>query len=171
LTNFFQSIGLVRTSTPIIFSKFVQPAPINRRYILGGNVNATVAGFGAFDPSIDLNRNPPSELFPSEVLRYINTRIITHNDCSFRAGMYNMANIGGNINPIIHPTSHICTLNTGNSGTCVGDSGSMLISNGMIVGVVVSGVRPCAQSANAPDIFARVSSYANWIDSYINDLN
>jgi secreted trypsin-like serine protease len=46
----------------------------------------------------------------------------------------------------------------------------MLISNGRIVGVVASGVRICAQSDAAPDIYVRVSNYISWIEGYIREL-
>lgn len=47
----------------------------------------------------------------------------------------------------------------------------MLIANGQAVGVVVSGVRLCAQGRGAPDIYTRVSTYIDWIDGYISDLS
>ena len=53
----------------------------------------------------------------------------------------------------------------------IGDSGSMLLANGEVVGVVVSGVRLCGQVDAAPDIYTRVSSYISWIEGYIHDLN
>ena len=47
----------------------------------------------------------------------------------------------------------------------------MLIANGEAVGVVVSGVRLCAQVDAAPDIYTRISSFIGWIENYIIDLN
>ncbi|KAG5666500.1 hypothetical protein PVAND_014524 [Polypedilum vanderplanki] len=104
-------------------------------------------------------------------LQYMETQIITHNDCSRRAAIFAALYPRDVVKPIIHPTSHICTLQPRGIGLCFGDSGSMLVANGQAVGVIVSGVRLCAQANAAPDIYTRVSSYADWIDGYINDLN
>ena len=53
----------------------------------------------------------------------------------------------------------------------LGDSGSLLIANGEAVGVVVSGVRLCAQVDAAPDIYTRISSFIGWIESYTHEIN
>lgn len=131
-----------------------------------------MAGFGAYDPRININ-SPDTlvNMTMSEHLQYMDTTIITHNDCSTRTMLFNARNPNHIIQPIIHPTSHLCTLSARGVGLCFGDSGSMLIANGQAVGVVVSGVRICAQDHRAPDIYIRISSYISWIERFINDLS
>jgi len=45
----------------------------------------------------------------------------------------------------------------------------MLLANGQVVGIAVATMWPCANGL--PDIFTRVSSFTDWIDGYIYDLN
>jgi len=45
----------------------------------------------------------------------------------------------------------------------------MLLANGQVVGIVVAGIWSCANAL--PDIYTRVSSFTDWIDDYIYDLN
>ncbi|KAG5666502.1 hypothetical protein PVAND_014526 [Polypedilum vanderplanki] len=164
----WHDIAVIKTDVPIVYNEFVQPIAIGHRHIIG-NIQATVAGFGAFDPSIDLNF-PLEDLVMADRLKYIETQIITFNDCSRRANIFNTIN-PFYLNLFVHPTSHICTLQPRGIGVCFGDSGSMLIANGVVVGVTASGIRLCAQAHAAPDIFARVSTYAVWVENEIQDLN
>jgi trypsin len=62
---------------------------------------------------------------------------------------------------------HICTYGGRNVGVCTFDSGSPVVSNGQLVGVV-GFVIPCA--LGFPDWGPRVSSYSRWINSHIRHL-
>ncbi|XP_070501763.1 chymotrypsin-1-like [Chironomus tepperi] len=167
ISNWFD-IGLIKTTTRIIFNEFVQPIPLGRRRI-NGNTRAILAGFGAYSPNITID-SPATDLVMSRHLQYMPTTIISHNECNIRTAFFNALNPFYLIKPFIHPTSHICTVQPA-SGLCFGDSGSLLIANGEAVGVVVSGVRLCAQVDAAPDIYTRVSSFIGWIESYIHELD
>lgn len=112
------SIGLMKTKLPIIFNQYVKPYPINRRYI-GGNVPVTLAGFGATDPELSVLSNLTHTMM-SQKLQYMETRTITFNQCSIRAGLHNVMNIFYPWKPIIHPTSHLCTLQEKGTGLCFG---------------------------------------------------
>lgn len=91
----------------------------------------------------------------SENLQYMHTRILTHQECRRRANFFNTIGVTYPFNIYIHPTSHICSLQPRGIGLCFGDSGSMLIANGEAVGVVVSGIRLCAQAEGAADVYTR----------------
>lgn len=54
----------------------------------------------------------------------------------------------------------ICTFGAHGNGMCMGDSGGPLVVNNRVIGAVSWGI-PCAQGR--PDVFARVSSHAQWI--------
>ncbi|KAL7011868.1 hypothetical protein ACKWTF_014498 [Chironomus riparius] len=166
-SNWFD-IGLLKTTTKIIFNEFVRPIPLGRRRITG-SFQAIAAGFGAYSPNITID-SPASEWVMSRHLQYMPATIISHNECNIRTSFFNALNPFYLIKPIIHPTSHFCTIQPA-SGLCFGDSGSMLIADGEAVGVVVSGVRLCGQVDAAPDIYTRISSFTGWIDSYTNELN
>lgn len=133
--------------TDIIFSQHVQPIRLNRDHIFFPTP-ATLCGFG--HASTNLN-----QVRASDRLQFKDTTILTSADCTTRV------NNARAFNPTIYP-GHICTLAGRGIGGCYGDSGSPLVANGGIVGVVSFGL-PCAQGV--PDILARVSHYLRWIDT------
>jgi len=58
---------------------------------------------------------------------------------------------------------HVCSgVPEGGKGQCSGDSGGPLYGNGKQVGVVSWSVKPCT-IRGYPGVFARVSSYVDWI--------
>lgn len=59
----------------------------------------------------------------------------------------------------IFPTT-LCTYKRSGLGSCFGDSGGPLVTNRTLVGLVSWGV-PCARGK--PDMFTRVSEYADWV--------
>lgn len=90
-------------------------------------------------------------------LQTLQTRILTNQDC--RDG---------------HPDyseyifdNKICTLTQVGQGICMGDSGGPLVVGNYVVGIP-SWVVPCAQGI--PDVYARVSSFGDWINGYVNEL-
>lgn len=148
------SIGLVQTTT-ITFNQFVRPIPLQRRNFIFGS-RATLSGHGHY--STDL-----TNIRVSDHLQYKNTNIMSNFECqmgSVIAGIFNPE-----YRPIIYP-GHICTLVQRGIGGCFGDSGSPLVANGAVVGVVSFGLS-CARGA--PDILIRVSHYIDWIDSQMGN--
>lgn len=51
---------------------------------------------------------------------------------------------------------------TGRPSACVGDSGSPLTKNDVVIGVVSWGVQPCG-TPNSAAVYTRVSAFTNWI--------
>jgi hypothetical protein len=82
------------------------------------------AGFGAYFPNITIN-SPPSDLVMSRHLQYMPTTIISHNECNIRTAFFNALNPFYIVKPIIHPTSHICTVQP-TSGLCFGEKFSKI---------------------------------------------
>lgn len=56
---------------------------------------------------------------------------------------------------------------SGGVGTCVLDSGSPLLQNDTIVGVVSWGVVPCG-IVGAPSVYTKVSAYIDFINQYVD---
>lgn len=54
----------------------------------------------------------------------------------------------------------LCAMSRKNQGACLLDSGSPLVANGQLIGVV-SWVKYCA--LGVPDGYARISSFVDWI--------
>lgn len=160
----------------------MQPAQISRDFITRGQaivagktliprVNSNeireikFPGFGATDmfpgdpqaPSGD-----PNAVEMSYTLQWIQLNVITNLNCNLRIAL---RLINGDI-PLITTGTQLCTYNFASQGVCYGDSGSGLLVNNEVIGVVSRGILPCARGY--PDIFTRVSEYADWIESYIN---
>lgn len=155
------SIGLLKTDRPFEFNQFVRPIPLVRRRILGNGL-ATVSGFGL----TWLNRDWTNATAP-ETLQFLRLQTITNLECSIKSQLLGPLE-PRYVTPIIY-SGHICSQTPRGVGTCFGDSGSPLINRDGVIGVVVSGVLVCARGA--PDIYIRVSTYFNWIDSYIWNLS
>lgn len=68
---------------------------------------------------------------------------------------------GANIND-----DHVCTYKNKSSGLCAGDSGAPLVNNKRLIGVFSWSVS-CGK--DNPDVFLRISSYADWIESVITN--
>ena len=64
-------------------------------------------------------------------------------------------------------TSSLCTMNKRGEGSCKGDSGGPLVANDKLIGIVSWGFL-CA--LGAPDVFARVSEFNDWIIRTMADV-
>lgn len=58
----------------------------------------------------------------------------------------------------------------GGISACSGDSGSPLVQNGELVGIVSWGYIPCGQP-NRPSVYVRVSAYTTWINYIRNNVS
>ncbi|XP_060536477.1 chymotrypsin BII-like isoform X2 [Cylas formicarius] len=85
----------------------------------------------------------------SPVLREVSSFVISQHAC-------NLAYLG-----MIDP-SHICISGAYGRGTCNGDSGGPLVVNGVQIGVVSFGITYGCE-VGWPPVFARVTSYLDWI--------
>jgi len=69
---------------------------------------------------------------------------------------------GANFNPNVH----LCVVDSANeAGSCNGDSGGPLVCDGILAGLTSWGVVGC--SPELPSVYARISTYSDWINSYI----
>jgi len=63
----------------------------------------------------------------------------------------------------VSATYHVCSgVPEGGKGQCSGDSGGPLVANGKQIGAVSWSVKPCTIKGY-PGVYARVSSYIDWI--------
>lgn len=58
----------------------------------------------------------------------------------------------------------------GRISSCNGDSGSALIKDETIIGIVSWGLKPCGLP-NSASVYTRVSSYLDWISKIIHKDN
>lgn len=120
-------------------------------------IAGVIAGWGWTEGGNHLN---PDNFFPvvSEDLNYIEVTVLSHFECTWRLSGW----------AVFLRLDHICTFARNNVGVCTFDSGSPVVADGELVGVVSFAV-PCA--LNFPDWGPRVSSYSRWIDRFIDDLS
>ncbi|KXJ80485.1 hypothetical protein RP20_CCG024817 [Aedes albopictus] len=143
-------IATVRMSSPVQFTDRIQPVTLPRWSDVGNDfagVTGTVSGFGRF--SDDINA-------ASDVLRYVTNPIQTNTACNIRF-------LG-----LIQP-ENICLAGDNGRGACSGDSGGpMTISRDgktVQVGVVSFGLALGCER-NWPSVFARTSSFLQWIQAH-----
>lgn len=150
---YFRSICLLQTVQPIEFNSLVQPVRMNRNRVVFRSAGV-IAGWGWEEGGVHLN---PDNFFPehSEHLNYIEVMVLSNLECTRRLSGW----------AIFLRSNHICTHAGRGRGACTFDSGSPVVVDGELVGVV-SFVVPCA--IGFPDWGPRVSSYTRWIDPIIN---
>ncbi|KAI4469708.1 chymotrypsin-related [Holotrichia oblita] len=137
-------IAVIRLSTALAMGGNVAQVSLNTANT--GAVASILIGWGRTCTNCGIPNN----------LQQLNTQTITHAACQQRWGS-------------LVTTLQICALTQTGQGSCNGDSGGPLVqtSNRAQLGVVSFGhASGCA--VGWPDVYARVSSYINWITSAVN---
>ncbi|KAL6265047.1 hypothetical protein P5V15_005138 [Pogonomyrmex californicus] len=129
-------VGLLILSTPIEYTKYVQPIEIATDDVAPPGSKCTLTGWGRTSFGGQVPNN----------LQEIELNVYDQGKCSLRHWQVQ--------------SSHICTLTKAGEGACHGDSGGPLVANGVQIGIVSFGI-PCARGA--PDVFTRVASFTDWI--------
>lgn len=136
--NLRNDVSLLKMDQPITFNEFVQPIPIQNKYIPGAQT-ALASGWGM-------------TTYPGDVpqtMQFITLKTLSPREC--RSKQPNMS--------LLYSGS-LCTFTKRNEGMCKGDSGGPLAVDGKLVGIVSWGT-PCARGY--PDVFTRVSEFNDWI--------
>ncbi|XP_018372570.1 PREDICTED: chymotrypsin-1-like [Trachymyrmex cornetzi] len=133
-------IGLLILSTPIEYTKYIQPISLATTDIAPSGSYCILSGWGR----IRIGGIIPDKLQEIELTVYdqFKCQLIQRRVRS----------------------NHICTLTRKGEGACYGDSGGPLVSNGVQIGIVSFGT-PCARGR--PDVYTRVASFTEWIKKYI----
>lgn len=135
-------IALLQVASNFVFNMIVQPAKIGTDFI-ESELDVVLTGWG--------QTTYPGNL--SEDLQGLLLTTITNEECETAH-----EHSGGS--PAIKQTN-ICAVSAEDTGACMGDSGSPLVSaDREIIGLVSWGV-PCAK--NLPDVFTRVSMFRDWV--------
>ncbi|XP_049825221.1 brachyurin-like [Aethina tumida] len=136
-------IGVVQLSTSAVLNSYVKVVPLaNSRSGNFNNVAATLSGWGrTTDDSSNI----------SPVLMRVDLTTMRNIMCQIQVFK---------IKAIIRNTN-ICTSGRGTKGSCNGDSGGALISNGVQIGIVSFGGSKCERGM--PSVFTRVSQFQTWI--------
>ncbi|XP_011873943.1 PREDICTED: chymotrypsin-1-like [Vollenhovia emeryi] len=133
-------IGLLILSTPIKYTKYIQPITLATTDVAPAGSACTLSGWG---------RTSFGGIVPNN-LQEIELSVYSQAKC--KQTHWNVQ------------SSHICTLTKVGEGACHGDSGGPLVAKGVQIGIVSFG-RPCA--LGAPDVFTRVSAFEDWIQKHV----
>ncbi|XP_054159706.1 mite allergen Der p 3-like [Oppia nitens] len=137
-------IAVLILSAPFSFGENANIIDISRSMDPRPNSIVTVSGWG---------RISTSSYEVSETLKVANLSVISRRQCS------------DIWSPITVTNGMICAMDKYRSA-CNGDSGGPLVQNGVIVGVVSFGSSRCLHD-RLPNVYTRVSTYANWIRSVV----
>ncbi|KAG5328502.1 CTR1 protein, partial [Acromyrmex charruanus] len=133
-------IGLLILSTPIEYTKYIQPVSLATTDVAPTGSYCILSGWG---------RIKAGGITPDK-LQEIELNVYDQDKCHQSQRRVQ--------------SSHICTLTRIGEGACHGDSGSPLVSNGFQIGITSFGT-PCARGR--PDVYTRLTSFTEWIKKHI----
>lgn len=139
--SLFNDICTIQTSTAMTFTANLQPIALGSTFV-GGGVNAMTAGWGTL--SANDNSTPNN-------LQQLATTTLTNADCRARFPAADRSYV---------IDSKICTFTARGQSICYGDSGSPVVANNQLIGIVIWSIS-CGNGT--PDVHSRVSSFRNWI--------
>ena len=127
----------------------MQPIPLSNENI-GVGVEGSFAGWGFVGYGPVLPRR-------ATILQKMPFRTISNDQCR---DMYSVTHRGQFV-----VDQKICILSGPRQSVCGGDSGTPLVVNGQVVGVLSWRTNPCGDGL--PDVFIRVSEVRDWIFSVV----
>lgn len=142
--NLKNDVALVQVAEDIKMGENVQEIALNKDDI-GGDESLVLSGWGRDG----YPGNTPARL------QFINLVSLSVQDCKKKQS---------SSAPSVSETQ-ICTFTKRGEGACHGDSGGPLAYKGKVAGIVSWGM-PCA--IGYPDVFTRVSSFADWIEQHMD---
>ncbi|XP_055852008.1 chymotrypsin-2-like [Episyrphus balteatus] len=144
IKEYHNDIGLIRLNESIVFNKFTQPILLPTEPLKDGD-EVVLTGWGNTDYINDL----PDDL------QKITLKYVPRKECLEALDNNPGLDIG-----------HICTFTKEGEGACYGDSGSPLVKDGFVFGVVNWGF---ACATGKPDAQANVHFYNDWIRTQMKD--
>lgn len=134
--SFNNDVAVVKLSNALKFNKSVQPIALAVESPKPG-IRVVTTGWGR----LRTGGTTP------QILQYNTLLSISNVECTRRIG---------NV-----PTSILCLGHTSGNGVCNGDSGGPAVYNNLLIGVTNFVVGGCG--SNAPDGYANVAYFSNWI--------
>ncbi|KAJ3659999.1 hypothetical protein Zmor_011657 [Zophobas morio] len=144
ISNWSNDIALIKLPESVEFTDAIQPVALPRRsdvdnYFVGAI--GIASGWGLTDFQED---------YLSDVLNYVEVKVITNRDCHFQDG-----------ESVVD--SMLCTSGLNHRSTCIGDNGGPLVVDGVFIGIIFYHPELCGDS-EAPSIYTRITSFLNWIE-------
>ncbi|XP_055611344.1 serine protease SP24D-like [Uranotaenia lowii] len=139
--SFMNDIALMKLKTNITFDSTMRAIELNHEELIDSS-EVIISGFGRIK-----NGGPTSDL-----LKYTTMTVESEKTCQRATGMFF--------------SGIICFNSDLPDGACNGDSGGPAIQNGKVVGVANFVLGGCATSA--PDGYAKVAHFVDWIQTTIS---
>ncbi|CAK1548139.1 unnamed protein product [Leptosia nina] len=137
-------VALLKLNQPIKNVRKVASIPLTTEYTPAG-VDLVVAGWGN-------NNTKGNNKRQNTQLKKVTVKSINNDECKRDLGKMTYKT------PVTK--KNICTFKADSQATCYGDSGGPLVGKGKLVGIT-SWANTCGRGK--PDVFARVSEFAEWI--------
>lgn len=134
-------ISLIKTKKQIKFSDLIKPIAIRSSFVDVGSL-VVISGWGRFDAAIDEY---------SESLQFLELHTVNRKECS-------------KILAFDSKMPMICA-GVKDKSPCRGDSGSPLVMNGELVGVMSGGMPWC--NISMPGIYTRMSAFVEWVNEQV----
>ncbi|KAG5669744.1 hypothetical protein PVAND_000038 [Polypedilum vanderplanki] len=147
---YVNDIAIIRTTTRIQLSSFVQPIPLAGYDYIGINVSGIFTGFGVSGYGPILVRLPNQ-------LQKMNTTTISNDECREKY------KVTDRYDWVVD--QKLCVISTPRTSVCAMDSGGPLVINGELAGILVWRIFPCGDEL--PDVFVRISAVRQWINSVL----
>lgn len=138
--NFQNDVALLELAQSYLPSSSIRTIPLARTEVPAGST-VTISGWGR------LYANGP---IPN-ALQYNRATAVSARDCAAQTGIN---------------SGLLCLRSAVNNGACNGDSGGPAVYNNQLVGVANFVINYCG--SNAPDGYAKVSDFVQWIESRVN---
>lgn len=141
-------VAVIRTVSRFTFGELVQPIALSTAHIEAG-AEGVFTGWGFIGYGLLPRR--------ADLLQKMYIRTISNEVCH---EMYSVTHRG----PFV-VDQKLCILSGQRTSVCGGDSGSPLVINGMVAGVLSWRTMPCGDGL--PDVFIRIPTVQDWIVSVL----
>ncbi|KAL7297618.1 hypothetical protein TKK_0009289 [Trichogramma kaykai] len=162
--RFFYDIGdiaVIKVAEPFKFSSKIQPVKLPKHnYVVAPRTPVVVTGWGETE-----------DMYSVDYLHVLVMRVVEIEQCrkswlKLYRQTVPLHSYLLDFKKLVHD-SMICIQGRGGQSICAGDSGGPAVTiDGLLVGIVSFGSRPCGNENKTPDVFTRVAYYIPWIKKH-----
>ncbi|XP_018323947.1 trypsin-1-like [Agrilus planipennis] len=137
-------IALLRLKSPFQWTQSVRPVKLPAFYAEFDG-KAVVCGWGRTERGVE-----------STWLRYLDVDLLSTDECNAE-----ITKVGDSSRAL---DTNLCSSGSSGTSACFGDSGSPLVQDDVLIGLVSWGIGSCGKLSE-PTVYTKCSNYINWIES------